>query len=140
MIKELLHNGDRLDEKRVTILKGKMKRYAEQASVREKIAEEAERESVELKKIEYMKPYVGDVFQAKISGVTNFGIFVQLDNSVEGLAHISTLIDDFYQFQPESYSLIGEHTRKVYRLGQDIKVRLTRVSVEDRQIDFEVMK
>ena len=101
MIKELLHNGDRLDEKRVTILKGKMKRYAEQASVREKIAEEAERESVELKKIEYMKPYVGDVFQAKISGVTNFGIFVQLDNSVEGLAHISTLIDDFYQFQPE---------------------------------------
>ena len=140
MIKELLHNGDRLDEKRVTILKGKMKHYAKQASVREKIAEEAERESVELKKIEYMKPYVGDVFQAKISGVTNFGIFVQLDNSVEGLAHISTLIDDFYQFQPESYSLIGEHTRKVYRLGQDIKVRLTRVSVEDRQIDFEVMK
>ena len=140
MIKELLHNGDRLDEKRVTILKGKMKHYAEQASVREKIAEEAERESVELKKIEYMKPYVGDVFQAKISGVTNFGIFVQLENSVEGLAHISTLIDDFYQFQPESYSLIGEHTRKVYRLGQDIKVRLTRVSVEDRQIDFEVMK
>ena len=140
MIKELLHNGDRLDEKRVTILKEKMKHYAEQASVREKIAEEAERESVELKKIEYMKPYVGDVFQAKISGVTNFGIFVQLDNSVEGLAHISTLIDDFYQFQPESYSLIGEHTRKVYRLGQDIKVRLTRVSVEDRQIDFEVMK
>ena len=140
MIKELIHNGDRLDEKRVTILKGKMKRYAEQASVREKIAEEAERESVELKKIEYMKPYVGDVFQAKISGVTNFGIFVQLDNSVEGLAHISTLIDDFYQFQPESYSLLGEHTRKVYRLGQDIKVRLTRVSVEDRQIDFEVMK
>ena len=140
MIKELLHNEDRLDEKRVTILKEKMKHYAEQASVREKIAEEAERESVELKKIEYMKPYVGDVFQAKISGVTNFGIFVQLENSVEGLAHISTLIDDFYQFQPESYSLIGEHTRKVYRLGQDIKVRLTRVSVEDRQIDFEVMK
>ena len=140
MIKELIHNGDRLDEKRVIILKEKMKHYAEQASVREKIAEEAERESVELKKIEYMKPYVGEVFQAKISGVTNFGIFVQLDNSVEGLAHISTLIDDFYQFQPESYSLIGEHTRKVYRLGQDIKVRLTRVSVEDRQIDFEVMK
>ena len=140
MIKELIHNGDRLDEKRVIILKEKMKHYAERASVREKIAEEAERESVELKKIEYMKPYVGEVFQAKISGVTNFGIFVQLDNSVEGLAHISTLIDDFYQFQPESYSLIGEHTRKVYRLGQDIKVRLTRVSVEDRQIDFEVMK
>ena len=59
---------------------------------------------------------------------------------MEGLVHISTLIDDFYQFQQESYSLIGEHTRKVYRLGQDIKVRLIRVNVEDRQIDFEVIK
>ena len=140
VIKELLHNGSRLDEKRLAVLKGKMQHYAEHSSIREKIAEEAERESVELKKIEYMKPYVGETFQAKISGVTNFGIFVQLENSVEGLAHISTLVDDFYQFQPESYSLIGEHTRKVYRLGQDIKVRLTRVSVEDRQIDFEVIK
>jgi ribonuclease R len=140
VIKELIRNENRMDEKRLTMLKGKMQHYAEQSSIREKIAEEAERESVELKKIEYMKPYVGESFSAKISGVTNFGIFVQLENSVEGLVHISTLIDDFYQFQQESYSLIGEHTRKVYRLGQDIKVRLTRVSVEDRQIDFEVIK
>jgi ribonuclease R len=140
VIKELIRNENRMDEKRLTMLKGKMQHYAEQSSMREKIAEEAERESVELKKIEYMKPYVGENFSAKISGVTNFGIFVQLENSVEGLVHISTLIDDFYQFQQESYSLIGEHTRKVYRLGQDIKVRLTRVSVEDRQIDFEVIK
>ena len=140
VIKELIRNENRMDEKRLTMLKGKMQHYAEQSSIREKIAEEAERESVELKKIEYMKPYVGESFPAKISGVTNFGIFVQLENSVEGLVHISTLIDDFYQFQQESYSLIGEHTRKVYRLGQDIKVRLTRVSVEDRQIDFEVIK
>ena len=140
VIKELLHCGNRLDEKRLATLKGKMQHYAEQSSAREKIAEEAERESVELKKIEYMKPYVGENFQGKISGVTNFGIFVQLDNSVEGLVHISTLVDDFYQFQQESYSLIGEYTRKVYRLGQDISVRLTRASVEDRQIDFEVIK
>jgi ribonuclease R len=140
VIKELIRNENRMDEKRLTMLKGKMQHYAEQSSIREKIAEEAERESVELKKIEYMKPYVGENFSAKISGVTNFGIFVQLENSVEGLVHISTLIDDFYQFRQESYSLIGEHTRKVYRLGQDIKVRLTRVSVEDRQIDFEVIK
>ena len=140
VIKELIRNENRMDEKRLTMLKGKMQHYAEQSSIREKIAEEAERESVELKKTEYMKPYIGESFSAKISGVTNFGIFVQLENSVEGLVHISTLIDDFYQFQQESYSLIGEHTRKVYRLGQDIKVRLTRVSVEDRQIDFEVIK
>jgi len=140
VIKELLHNGNKLDEKRITQLKGKMRQYAEQSSMREKIAEEAERESVELKKVEYMKPYVGEIFHGKISGVTNFGLFVQLDNSIEGLVHISTLIDDFYQFRQESYSLLGEHTRKIYQLGQEIFVRLTRVSVEDCQIDFEVVK
>ena len=140
VIKELLHNGNKLDEKRITQLKGKMRHYAEQSSMREKIAEEAERESVELKKVEYMKPYVGEIFHGKISGVTNFGLFVQLDNSIEGLVHISTLIDDFYQFRQESYSLLGEHTRKIYQLGQEIFVRLTRVSVEDCQIDFEVVK
>ena len=118
----------------------KMAQYAVQSSQREKIAEEAERDSVELKKVEFMQPYVGEIFTAKISGVTNFGLFVQLENSVEGLVHISTLVDDFYQFRPESFSLLGEHSRKIYQLGQDIRVRLTRVNVEDRQIDFEVVK
>ena len=140
VIKELLHNGEQLDRKRVEVLSKKMAQYAEQSSQREKVAEEAERDSVDLKKVEFMKPYVGEIFSAKISGVTNFGLFVQLDNSVEGLVHISTLVDDFYQYRPESFSLLGEHTRKVYQLGQEIKVRLTRVSTEDRQIDFEAVK
>lgn len=86
-----------------------------------------------------MQPYVGEVFVAKISGVTNFGLFVQLENSIEGLVHISTLVDDFYRFRAESFSLLGEHSRKIYRLGQIVKVRLTRVSLENRQIDFEVV-
>ena len=140
VIKELLHNGEQLDRKRVEVLSKKMAQYAEQSSQREKVAEEAERDSVDLKKVEFMKPYVGEIFSAKISGVTNFGLFVQLDNSVEGLVHISTLVDDFYQYRPESFSLLGEHTRKVYQLGQEIKVRLTRVSTEDCQIDFEAVK
>ena len=140
VIKELLHNGNRLTEKRLEALKRKMSQYAEQSSMREKIAEEAERESVELKKVEYMKPFVGEVYAGKISGVTNFGLFVQLENSVEGLVHISTLLDDFYQFRQESYSLLGEHTKKQYQLGQAVTVRLTRVSIEDRQIDFEVVE
>ncbi len=140
VIKELLHHGNQLDEKRVAVLSKKMAQYAVQSSQREKIAEEAERDSVELKKVEFMQPYVGEIFTAKISGVTNFGLFVQLENSVEGLVHISTLVDDFYQFRPESFSLLGEHSRKIYQLGQDIRVRLTRVNVEDRQIDFEVVK
>ena len=140
VIKESLHNGNRLTEKRLEALKRKMSQYAEQSSMREKIAEEAERESVELKKVEYMKPFVGEVYAGKISGVTNFGLFVQLENSVEGLVHISTLLDDFYQFRQESYSLLGEHTKKQYQLGQAVTVRLTRVSIEDRQIDFEVVE
>ena len=108
--------------------------------MREKVAEEAERDSVDLKKVEFMKPYVGETFVGKISGVTGFGLFVQLENSVEGLVHISTLVDDFYQYRPETFSLLGEHSRKIYQLGQEIKVRLTRVNIEERQIDFEAVK
>ena len=140
VIKELLHNGEQLDKKRVDVLAKKMAQYAEQSSMREKVAEEAERDSVGLKKVEYMKPYVGETFVGKISGVTGFGLFVQLENSIEGLVHISTLVDDFYQYRPESFSLLGEHSRKVYQLGQEIKVRLVRVSTEDCQIDFEAVK
>ncbi len=140
VIKELLHNGNRLNEKRIAVLNKKMAHYAMQSSQREKVAEDAERDSVDLKKVEFMQPHVGETFTAKISGVTNFGLFVQLDNSIEGLVHISTLVDDFYQFRPESFSLLGEHSRKVYQLGQVLQVRLTRVSVEERQIDFEVVK
>lgn len=140
VIKELLHNGNRLNDERIYQLKEKMHRYAEQSSLREKVAEEAERESVEMKKAEFMKPHIGAVFHGRVSGVTNFGLFVQLDNSIEGLVHISTLEDDFYQFRQESYSLLGEHTKTVYQLGQEVMVRLTRVSIEDSQIDFEVVK
>ncbi len=140
VIKELIHNGEQLDKKRIDVLAKKMTKYAEQSSQREKVAEEAERDSVDLKKVEFMKPYVGETFIGKISGVTSFGLFVQLENSVEGLVHISTLVDDFYQYRPESFSLLGEHSRKIYQLGQEIKVRLTRVNIEDRQIDFEAVR
>lgn len=140
VIKELLHNENRLDEKRVAQLKGKMRYYAEHASMREKLAEEVERKSVDLKKAEYMSAFIGEKYVAKISGVTNFGFFVQLENSVEGLVHISTLADDFYEFRQESYSLIGERKRKVYQIGQEIAVQLVRVNITDCQIDFEVVE
>lgn len=138
VIKECLHNHDKLEEKRLSQLAEKMNDYAETASVREKIAEEAERESVDMKKVEYMLPFEGEIFDGIISGVTSFGFFVQLDNSVEGLVHISTLIDDFYQFNAVTYTLIGEHTNKQYQLGQAVTVRLTKVNVDERQLDFEV--
>ena len=92
-----------------------------------------------MKKVEYMLPFEGEVFPAIISGVTGFGFFVQLENSVEGLVHISNLIDDFYTFNPDTYTLLGEHTRKQYQIGQPVTVRLTKVNVDERQLDFEVL-
>lgn len=139
VIKECLHQGDKLSDKRLQTLSRKMDNYAEQSTIREKVAEEAERESVDMKKVEYMLPFEGEVFPAIISGVTGFGFFVQLENSVEGLVHISNLIDDFYTFNPDTYTLLGEHTRKQYQIGQPVTVRLTKVNVDERQLDFEVL-
>lgn len=113
--------------------------WAEQSSLREKAAEEAERESVDLKMVEYMERHLGDVFTGTISGVTSFGLFVELENGVEGLAHISSLTDDYYIFQEKQLALLGQHTRKMYRLGDRITVLVAKVDAEERRIDFEVV-
>ncbi|MDD2503222.1 MAG: S1 RNA-binding domain-containing protein, partial [Clostridia bacterium] len=116
-----------------------MEEYAEQSSLRERVAEDAERESVDLKKVEYMQDFVGQMFTGVISGVTSFGFFVELPNTVEGLVHVSTLTDDYYQYMEKQLMLVGEHTNKVYRIGDTVKVVLTRVNVEERNIDFEIV-
>lgn len=118
MIKELLAHDGNLTDKRRADLEKRMNDYAEQSSMREKIAEEAERDSVDMKMAEYMQSFIGENFTATISGVTSFGFFVELDNSVEGLVHISTLTDDFYHFNQALYSLVGEHTKRVFKLGR----------------------
>jgi ribonuclease R len=116
-----------------------MDEYAEQSSMRERVAEEAERESVDLKKVEYMQDFVGQVFEGTISGVTSFGFFVELPNTVEGLVHVSTLTDDYYQYVEKQLMLIGDFTKKIYRIGDPVKVVLVKVNVEERLIDFEVV-
>lgn len=140
MIKELLAHDGNLTDKRRADLEKRMKDYAEQSSMREKIAEEAERDSVDMKMAEYMQSFIGENFTATISGVTSFGFFVELDNSVEGLVHISTLTDDFYHFNQALYSLVGEHTKRVFKLGEKVAVKLVRVDLLERQIDFEWIK
>ncbi|NLM53279.1 MAG: ribonuclease R [Firmicutes bacterium] len=109
---------------------------AERASLCERIAMEAERESVEVKKVEYMADKVGQEFPAVISGVTSFGLFAELDNLVEGLIHISSMVDDYYHYHEDKMALIGERTGKIYRIGQPVRVILTRADKEERQIDF----
>ena len=105
-------------------------------SVRERAAADAERESVDLKKVEYMEKYIGQEFDGTISGVTSFGIFVELGNGIEGLIHVSNMDDDFYQYIEERYALVGERLKKVYRLGDKLTVLVAKASVENKSIDF----
>jgi ribonuclease R len=114
----------------------KMPEMGRHTSERERAAMEAERETVELKKAEFMSDKVGETFEGIISGVTQFGFFVQLPNTVEGLVHVSTLTDDYYHFHDRIYALVGERTRRRFRLGDPVVVTLRHVDVETHQIDF----
>lgn len=113
-----------------------LKELAAHCSRRERRAEEADRESVDAKKVEYMESRVGETFSGIISGVTSFGLFVELENSVEGLVHVSTIHDDYYRFNEKLYSLIGERKKKVYRLADSVSVKLIKVNKDARTLDF----
>jgi ribonuclease R len=107
------------------------------ASGRERIAMEAEREIVQLKKIQFMQDKVGQTYSGFISGTANFGLFVELaDVFVEGLVHVTALGDDFYQHDEQAHCLRGRRSRRAFRLGDPIRVIVAGVSVERRQIDF----
>jgi ribonuclease R len=111
------------------------------ASTRERVAVDAERDSIEMKKVEFMQRHVGDQFSGTVSSVTAFGFFVLLDAYyVEGLVHISSLEDDYYQFMEEQYALVGERTRRRFRLGDAVKVQVARVDLEERKIDFALLE
>lgn len=106
-------------------------------SERERVAVEAERDSIDLKKVEFMRRHVGDVFEGTISGVTAFGLFVLLDRYfVEGLIHVSALEDDYYVFLEQAYALVGEHRKRRFRLGDRVTVQVAGVNLEERKIDF----
>jgi len=110
---------------------------AEHASARERLAAEAERDSIELKKVEFMERHLGDQFSGTISGVVAFGFFVLLDcYFVEGLVHVNALRDDYYEFREEEYSLVGDRRGRRFRLGDQVRVQVARVDKEERKIDF----
>jgi ribonuclease R len=111
----------------------------ESCSERERSADETEREIETLKKVEYMARFVGTLYRGVISGVTSFGMFVELENTVEGLVRLSDIHDDYYIFDAKGYALTGEDSGKRYRLGDAVEVRLVRADAESRQIDFELM-
>jgi ribonuclease R len=107
------------------------------SSNRERVATEAERASVKVMQVEYMKRHVGDQFHAIVSGVTNFGLFVEIaDLLVEGLIRVRDMEDDYYVFDEKNYALIGKRTKKRYRLGDKVTIQVVRVDPEEREIDF----
>lgn len=112
---------------------------ARQSSVCERRADEAERESDKLKKAEYMSYHLGEEFEGIISGVTGWGLYVELPNTVEGLVHVNTMRDDYYTFDQENYELRGEMTRKVYCLGQKLKVRVADADPLMKTVDFVIV-
>jgi ribonuclease R len=114
---------------------------ADWASAREQAAEEAERATVALKKVEFMERHLGDVFEGRVSGVVPFGIFVTLDDYfVDGLVHVRSLDDDFYRFSAKDYALVGERRGRKYRLGDRLHVQVARVDKEARHIDFVALR
>lgn len=127
----------RLNAERVEHYENILPEVAMQAGLTERRAEEAERETVKLKKVEYMKERIGEEFDGVISGITKWGAYVELPNTIEGLVHVINMRDDHYEYWEEQYELIGEHTRNVYKLGQNVRVRVIGADRLQRVIDFE---
>jgi ribonuclease R len=116
-----------------------MKRLSEHCSQRSRRAEEAERDVADRLKCIFMERHVGDEFDGIVSGVTSFGLFVELDlGNVNGLVHVTGLPNDYYHFNPDAHSLTGERQGKVFRLADRLRVRVTSVNVSDRKVDFEL--
>lgn len=135
LLRETFATGT-LSAERQEKLKAMLPEMADHASQRERVAIEAERETTDMKKIEYMAQFVGEEFSGVISGVTAFGIFVELDNGVEGLVHVSTMVNDYYEYVEEQFAMVGERSRQKYRLGDEVEVILVRANVEERNLDF----
>ena len=113
---------------------------AEISSQTERKAQELERDAEKMKKAQYMEDKVGEIYDGVISGVTSFGIYVQLPNTVEGMIRLDRLKDDDYDYEEGKYRVIGRRTHRVYALGDQIRIVVLRASAGDRQIDFALVR
>ena len=134
IIKENL-NG-KLGEKRVHHYEKLLFEVANHSSKTERRAEEAEREVQKLKKVEYMMEHIGEIFEGVISGITTWGMYVELPNTVEGMIRVAEMKDDYYTYDEEHYQMVGEHTKKIYKLGQKVTVEVMNADKILRTIDF----
>lgn len=135
-----LYLQGKIDEGRLQKLKSAVSYIAEQSSIRETVADEAERETVDLKKAEYMAERIGEIYEGIISGVTSFGMFVELDNTIEGMVRLSSIVDDYYIYDSEKHILIGERRKKTFKIGDIVKIQVAKVDVRQREIDFNLVE
>lgn len=136
IIKETLRG--KMTEAKIQHYKGILEEVARQSSAMERRAEEVERETIKMKKAEYMKQHIGEAFEGTVSGVTEWGFYVELDDTVEGLVHVNSLTDDYYTFDKDRYCLVGDMTGRAYRMGQRVKVWVENADENTKTVDFKI--
>lgn len=137
VISKYLTNGYNVEEKELEKYQAKAEKYAISSSEREKIAQKVERDSQDIKKAEYMQDKVGKEYDGIISSITSFGIFVELDNTIEGLIRFEGLGDEYFIYDEERKTLLGERSKIIYKIGDKIHIRVIKADKQARQIDFE---
>lgn len=140
VISEYLDSNYNVPEEMLEHYEEEATKYAESSSEREKIATKVEREAEDIKKAEYMEDKIGEQYEGIISSVTSFGMFVELENTVEGLVRFENIGDDYYIYDEERKILIGEHTKKMYKIGDKVKISVIEASKELRKVAFEIVE
>ena len=135
LIRTYLLQG-KMDKKTIEKWREDLPKIAHHTSVMERVAVEAERDVDDMKKAEFMSEKIGEQFTGIISSVTNFGLFVELENTVEGLVHVSYMFDDYYHYSERHQALIGERTKKIYRIGEKVDVKVHGVNMDEHSVDF----
>lgn len=138
VISKYLENNYILDDEDIIRLKKQSEDRSKQSSEREKVATEVERDAEKMKKAEYMEDKIGEEYEGIISSITPFGMFVELDNTVEGLVRFENMGDEYFIYNEERKVLIGEKTNKTYKIGDKVDIRVIRANKQLREIDFEV--
>ncbi|KAA1042506.1 ribonuclease R [Macrococcus equipercicus] len=128
-----------MDQKAMDKWEEALVEISDHTSKRERRAVDAERDTDDLKKAEYMVQHLGEEFEGVISSVANFGMFVELENTIEGMVHNTNMTDDYYNFDERHMALIGERTAKIFRIGDKVKVKVLNVNIDERMIDFGIV-
>ncbi len=138
IISKYIENNYDIKEKEIQKLYDLAEKRADSSSEREKIATKVEREAIDIKKAEYMENKIGEIYEGIVSSVTQFGIFVELENTVEGLIRFENLGDEYFIYDENKKILIGERTNKIYKIGDKVKIKVIKANKLLRQIDFEL--